>query len=123
MHPGKVNVQAPASPGDRLDGGAGQSRRSQVLDSRNPSGGQRFQTGLDQDFLKEWIADLHGWTQFSLRLECPRRQPRSAVDSVAPGFRPHQEQDLSRGISPGGRHPVLFHQANAQRVDQGVARV
>ena len=51
-----------------------QSRRAHVLDRDDRAGLAGFEARLDQQFLREWIADLHGRALgFALRVELRRR--------------------------------------------------
>ena len=92
-----VQHQTPSAAGHRLDGGAGQSRRTQVLKPSHQTGGQGLQAGLDENFLQERIPHLNGRTQLSICFKGAGRQPGSAVNTIAAGFGAHQQQNVAGG--------------------------
>ena len=82
-----------------------------------------FETGFDQHFFKEWIADLDGGAKLAVVLERAGCQPGRAVDAVSTRVGSHQHQDIAHASS--GRSPQIFvtQNSDAHCVDQWIARV
>ena len=117
----EVQLDADAALAGHLDRGAGQAGGAHVLDGDDGVGRHQFQAGLDQQFFRERVADLHGGALFlGIGGELGGGHG-GAVDAVAAGLR----ADIDDGVAdPGGggeENPVRAGDADGHRVDQRVA--
>ena len=120
-HPVQIELDADAALGRHLDGGGGQARRAHVLDRHDGVGRHQLQAGLQQQFLGERVADLHGRALLLAVVLEGRRGHGRAVNAVAPGL----GADIDHRIARAGRRriedPVGRGDADGHGVDQDIA--
>jgi len=119
----QVDLHADAAPRGHLGRGRRESRRAHVLDRDDVAGGDQFEARLQQQLLREWIADLHLRTA-PLALLCQLLGgKRGAVDAVSSGAGAEHEQRVAHAMRRRRDQVLLPEQADTHRVDEWVAAV
>ena len=122
-HPVEIELDAEPAFAGHLDRGRRQPGRAHVLDRDDRILFHQLEAGLDQQFLGERVADLHGRPLLpGVAAELGRRHCR-AVDAVAPGLRADINDEVSRPRRRRIEDPVGAGETDAHRVDQDVAVV
>ena len=98
-HALEVDHHAAVAVAGELAGRAGQSRAAEVLDAVDHVRGEQLQAALDEDLLRERVADLHRRTlrralQIGGLVEGLRGQHRDAADAVAAGARAEEDDEV-----------------------------
>ena len=122
-HMVEVELDAEIALGAHLDRRRGEARRAHVLDRDDRAGRHQFEARLEQQFLGEGIADLHGRALLlGVGLEGGRGHGR-AVDAVAPGLRAEIDDRVSDPGRLGVEDRVGAGDADRHRIDEDVAVV
>ena len=120
-HRVEIEIDAEIALGAHLDRRTGQARRAHVLDRDHAIRFHDLETGFQQQFFREGIADLHGRALLGgIVVELGRRH-RGAVNAVAPGLGAEIDD---RHVHAGGRRVkdlVGLGEADRHRVDEDVA--
>ena len=120
---GHVYLDAGAAPRGALHHGARESRRAEVLHSVEQPACGGFEAGLDEHLLQERVADLDGGAHLALFLEGAGGEAGRAVDAVPAGGGAREQKERT-GVRSGGPHESsVRQQANAHRINEGVAAV
>ena len=121
--PIEVDGRALARFSRHFGGRAGQPGGAHVLDPDDDSPLHDLEAGFHQELFLERIADLDvGPLGFSVPAEFLGGH-RGSVDAVAAGLGPDVEKDVAGVFGPGVENLVLFGQAQAEDVDQGIQRI
>ena len=123
MHLRQIDADAASGPRRRFDRRAGKPGGAQILDRQHRAGVHRLQASLDQRLFQKGIAHLNRGPPFRFLLERARGQPRCAVNAVAPGIRPGQQQYAAGNPRRRRCQPVLFDHPGAHRVDQRIVGI
>src|SRR6185369_14957040 len=83
----------------------------------------RFQAGFEQQFLREWIADLHSRTLLHRGLVEFRRRHRRAVNPVASGLRADVDHRITYALGLTVKDMFPANQSERESVDQRVERI
>ncbi len=119
-HSIEIEFDSESAPIRHLARRRGESRRAHVLNRHDRAGPARFKARLDQQFLRERIADLHRRTLgLALFVEL-RRRHRRAMNSVAPGRRANVKHRIAGTARSRAHHLVLAHQAETERIDEDI---
>ena len=122
----RVEVDHDPRPGPvgRLRGGAGDPAGPEVLEPLDEPALDQLEAGLDQQLLRERVADLDGRPLRRVVVgEGGAGQDGRAADPVPPGRRAVQDDEVARSRRRGQRQPPLLEQADGHDVDQRVAAV
>ena len=107
--------------GRHLDAGTGQARCTHILDRDNRVARHQFEAGLDQQFLGERIADLHGRTLLvAVIVKFGARHGR-AVNPVAAGLGADIDDRIADSAGGGIENLVGIGDADGHRVDDDIA--
>ncbi len=109
--------------GDRLDGGAGEAGRPEVLHGQHFGEGGGFEAGLDEALFEEGVADLHRGTELLRLLEGAGGEAGRAVDAVAARLGADEDDGVARALGGRGDEVVVAQEADAHGVDEGVFAV
>src|SRR5262249_61774393 len=109
--------------GARLAGGAGGPRRAHVLDGDDAVLRHDFETRLEQQFLRERIADLHGGALFFGSFAEFGRRHCGAVDAVAAGLGAEINDRHADARSGGVENLVAARETDRHRIHETVAGV
>ena len=105
-YPVEIELDAEPALARHLDRGRRQPGRPHVLDRDDCVLFHQFQTGFDQQFLGEWIADLHGRPLFAgIGTELGGGH-RRAMNAVAPGLGPDIDHKVPRPRGGRVENPV-----------------
>ena len=118
------DVHSDIAGGSQLGDGTGQACATEVLNTDDHAGVVQVQAALDEDLLREGVADLHG-RELALRalLEVLRREDRHAADTVQAGAGTEKD-DAVAGAGGEGELQVLGREhTHAEGVDQWVTAV
>src|SRR5699024_6565388 len=118
------DVHAHITGGSQLGDGTGQACATEVLNTDDDAGVVQVQAALDEDLLREGVADLHG-RELALRalLEVLGGQDGHAADAVQAGAGT-EEDDAVAGTGGEGQLQILGREhTHAEGVDQWVTAV
>ena len=120
----EVDAHATVAGCRQLGRRARQTRAAEVLDADDDIGAVELQAALDEDLLRERVADLN-CGQLALRalLEGLGRQDRHAADAVKTRAGTEEHDLIARAGSECELQVLDLQRAHAQRVDQWVTRV
>jgi hypothetical protein len=121
----QVELGAQPGPGRGLAHGARDPRPAQVLEPLEEAAFDELERGLDQELLRERIADLHARSVFlGPVVQSCGRQHRHPADAVATGGRAEQDEQRALVDLPARRDEHLGRRdADAHHVHGGVRRM
>ncbi len=120
----EVDVHAAGARCRELGRRARQPGGAEILDADDEVGGEDLEAALDEHLLGERVADLHGRALGRLRVvEGGAGEHRRAADAVTAGPGAEQDDLVAGPVGLGELDAVGAHHADAQRVDERVARV
>src|SRR5262249_39145492 len=101
-------------------GRAGQTGRAHVLNSGNCVASDQFEACFKQQFLFEWITDLHSGTIFSRLFGQFAGSKRRTCETVAACFGADVEYGITRALRGAARELFVAQDSEAKNVDQRV---
>ena len=120
-HPVEIELDAEPALTGHLDRGRSQPGRPHILDGDDRILFHQLEAGLDQQFLGERVADLHGRPLLpGIGAEFGRGH-RRAVNAVATGLGADIDDEVPRPGCGRIKDPVGSGEPDAHRVDQDVA--
>src|SRR5260221_619694 len=121
---GEIDFDAGAAARGHFHGGAGEAGSAHVLNRDDCAGLHGFETGFEEQFLHERVADLHvGALLLGLLGEFGGGEERCAVNSVTAGFCADVNHGIADAFGFGEKDLFFFGDAEGERVDERVLRI